>query len=408
MALDKTIQNIIKYIEEKRFGEAEELVLTLFSGKDESKVLFWKSIIICATGKIIEAIDLLKKAIEIRGDAFYYYKLGTFYDIKRGRIIKHNIHIFYDEDIQNLLSEALDNSIKCFAKAYEIDNDFQEAAAALARSYLRASEVEKAKEYFKKAFDLKSNDEESKFFLEVLSNLNPSIMPISLIEEFFDQVAENYEDYSEEILKYRVPSIVAPIIFKLYKKYFENRDPYILDLGCGAGIFAKELAKKQFNCLLTGVDISFNMLKVTQSKNLYNSLIQANVIDYLKSAEEKFHFIIALDLFIYIGNLDNIIAEIDRILFRDGIFIFTIEHEEQNDFAIDATMRYRHSKQYIGKLLAKNDMQILEEKNMFIRQEKEKKIYGSLYVVKKSQFSLASSILAKLSKLAKMFKLAGI
>jgi 2-polyprenyl-3-methyl-5-hydroxy-6-metoxy-1,4-benzoquinol methylase len=58
----------------------------------------------------------------------------------------------------------------------------------------------------------------------------------------------------------------------------EPSDYYIVDLGCGSGILARELSKKGFKVL--GVDISEQMLNIAKRKAPKASFIHSSLFDF--------------------------------------------------------------------------------------------------------------------------------
>ncbi|MBI4360738.1 class I SAM-dependent methyltransferase [Candidatus Micrarchaeota archaeon] len=74
------------------------------------------------------------------------------------------------------------------------------------------------------------------------------------LAEYYD-VVYLYVDYRRH----------ADAIFSLIQKYKKNDNPKLLDMACGTGTHAKLLSPKGF--VVTGVDISENMLAVARKKN---------------------------------------------------------------------------------------------------------------------------------------------
>ena len=94
----------------------------------------------------------------------------------------------------------------------------------------------------------------------------------------------------------------------------------ILDFGCGTGIYAKLLTKK--GAKIKGFDLSPEMIKIAKKENpkLDLRIISGNKIPF----NEKFDIVLAALVLDYIDNWDKIFRQINKILKKNGIFVFSI------------------------------------------------------------------------------------
>jgi len=102
---------------------------------------------------------------------------------------------------------------------------------------------------------------------------------------------------------------------------------YVLDIGCGNGFITKNLPGK----VITGIDISENVIKTAKDLNQNNSVqyLQKNIFD-LYNHSNKYDLIIITGVLYpqYIGNSSNLIhLIIDKILNSKGILL-TVHIEE--------------------------------------------------------------------------------
>ncbi len=99
----------------------------------------------------------------------------------------------------------------------------------------------------------------------------------------------------------------------------------VLEVGCGGGLIAHELAKRQ--ALIVGIDPSPNALEVAREKvrasglgqNAYFELGYAESLPY---ADGSFSVIVCLDVLEHVRDLQATLREIARVLAPGGIFIF--------------------------------------------------------------------------------------
>ncbi|MCK4543536.1 MAG: class I SAM-dependent methyltransferase [Spirochaetales bacterium] len=105
----------------------------------------------------------------------------------------------------------------------------------------------------------------------------------------------------------------------------------ILDLACGTGTLALELAK--FGHSVLGVDISPKMIEVAKSKAGHLSNVSFQVSDMLDfTTEEEFECVTCtFDSLNYLQNIDQlqaVIEKVGRALRPDGFFIFDCNTEQ--------------------------------------------------------------------------------
>lgn len=106
----------------------------------------------------------------------------------------------------------------------------------------------------------------------------------------------------------------------------------IIELGCGGGENSIILAKKGAIC--TGVDISFKQLKY--AKNLAKKhevkikLIEGDLENLVMIDDEIFDIAISIFALDWMQDLDAAFKEAYRILKKNGIFVFSIQHPIYN------------------------------------------------------------------------------
>ena len=67
------------------------------------------------------------------------------------------------------------------------------------------------------------------------------------------------------------------------------------------------------------------MINETRKKEIYNKLYTNDINDFLFKNVDYFDLIIAADVFIYLGELENIFTCVKKSLNKNAYFIFTIE-----------------------------------------------------------------------------------
>src|SRR3989338_2071474 len=141
------------------------------------------------------------------------------------------------------------------------------------------------------------------------------------------------EDWKQKISKAaREQGVQAPQVLersgKEYKQYFfeyfknhikeDNSQTFLLDAGCGTGKIAKKLADKRFH--VYGIDFSQDIISLAkqyapqvnfQTSSLYKLPFPSNMFD----------IIICLGLFQTVGDINQALKEISRVLKPGGTII---------------------------------------------------------------------------------------
>ena len=164
-----------------------------------------------------------------------------------------------------------------------------------------------------------------------------------------------------------------------YLKRFSPKSKTILDLGCGTGLFGTEV--KNYCSKLEGIDLSKKMLAIANQKNVYDKLSQFDIVEYLSSMPLNFDYYIALDVFIYVGELTEIFRLIKSRNKKPGHLVFSTEHTENDGYHILRTARYSHSKSYIENLCEKFDYSISHFSTNHLRKENGVFLKGGIYVL---------------------------
>jgi predicted TPR repeat methyltransferase len=99
----------------------------------------------------------------------------------------------------------------------------------------------------------------------------------------------------------------------------------------------------------------------------------------LRELDQRPDLAIAADLFIYIGNLAPLFAELAAVMEVDGCVAFSTEDLEAGDFELRPTLRFAHSVAYIERVAARNGFEITARRQCALRKEGRNWVSGSLY-----------------------------
>lgn len=155
----------------------------------------------------------------------------------------------------------------------------------------------------------------------------------------------------------------------------------LLDLGCGTGLCGAALAPLKGR--LTGVDLSEKMLVQARARGVYDTLHVGEINAWLATAATaSLDAVVAADVFIYIGALDAIFADVGRVLRAGGWFAYTTEEQTVCDYLLQPTGRFAQSHAYIARIAAQT-FDIVEANHATIRTQSGNPVPGRFYILRK-------------------------
>jgi predicted TPR repeat methyltransferase len=306
-------------------------------------------------GKLNEAEVNYHKAIALKSDyAEAYNNLGN---------------------IQHVLGRSNEAEIS-YRKAIKIKFDYAEAYKNLGALLMKFKKSKGAQRCFEKALKYHPDHEEAKHLYSALIGKTTNSPPKIYVENLFDDYAKKFENHLVNKLEYKIPKKITEIIV--------GNNPNlqlgsVLDLGCGTGLIGDEI--KRYCSNLEGVDLSFSMLEQARAKNIYNKLIQKDIKDYLSIEVLNFDYFILADVFIYIGDLYEIFQLIKTRNKSKGKLLFSTEHTDKNNFFLEKSGRYSHSKKYIETLCNEFGYNLSYFETTNLRKSNDGFIIGGLYLL---------------------------
>ena len=302
-----------------------------------------------------EAIESYKKAVSLEPSfADAHYNLG------------------------NALNQAgyLKQAIESYKTSLTINPNDSELLFRYGNALKNNDELALAKNLYEKALELNPDLAEAKHQLFSITGQTPNSAPRKYVENLFDVYASKFDRSLLGNLAYNVPKELTKIIIS---KQPEGSLGSILDLGCGTGLAGMELSNLCGR--LDGVDLSKFMVKQAKEKSIYDQLIHDDIVDYLSAADLNYNYFVATDVFIYLGELSEVFKLIKSRNKRSGKLAFSTEHNEVENYFLEISGRFSHSKQYIEKLCDKFDYRVSHFSKTNLRKEKDAFLTGGLYLL---------------------------
>ncbi|MBC5765070.1 tetratricopeptide repeat protein [Ramlibacter albus] len=198
----------------------------------------------------------------------------------------------------------------------------------------------------------------------------PDSAPRDYVQSLFDNYASNYDTELVDTLNYRVPELLAQGLQRLGRRYSQG-----IDLGCGTGLCAPLV--KPFVDRLDGVDLSPQMLEHAKARGLYESLHAGDIVEFLAAASTPWDLAVAGDVFLYVGRLEPVFAQLQRLMPAGGVLCFSVEaHDGPEPLVLQHTRRYAHSQPYVEGLAAGHGLRMLQLERAAIREQRGVPVQG--------------------------------
>ena len=270
----------------------------------------------------------------------------------------------------------LDDSIWAYDKYLELCPNSAEAYNNLGNVCKLAGINNRAIEAYRKAISINPDIDNAQHFLSVLTNNISERAPSGYIKRFFNSYANHFEEHLVQNLGYNTPTLFLDEIKKLKSKntIYNN----VIDLGCGTGL-SGELFRPLAKTLI-GVDLSSNMLSIAREKNIYDNLLEGEIVEKLSQINKQFDLFICADVIVYFGELNSLFKEIKNYSRPSSLFIFSTENLELGEYNLNSEGRYSHNPNYIVSLAKTLGFTVLRNTKINLRLEKGYWIKGGLFI----------------------------
>ncbi|OIR11459.1 ubiquinone/menaquinone biosynthesis C-methyltransferase UbiE [mine drainage metagenome] len=377
-------------------------------------------------GKNAEALAPMQRAAELLpNDAEAYSNLGgNLQDLGRSNEAVANLDHALKLNPKNadaLLNmgvalQALgrhEEAEKSYRRALELKPDFAAAHGNLGVVLQSMGRLTEALAHFQSRARLMPGNAVDQHLIASLTGKNTERAPAKYVEDVFDSYADSFDTHLQQALQYGVPAKLAQMV---QRHLLPATKCDVLDLGCGTGLVGVEFAP--FAGSLVGVDLSEKMLERAQARNLYQRLVRSDLLPMMQAEPtSSFDVIATADVFIYLGKLDDVIAEVKRLLRQGGLFAFSVEDCEVQldgdiqgdspDYQLKNTGRYGQSVKYLERLASDNGFLVTEMTATDIRTEHGKPIKGHIGLWMKPKTEVISPTPDQLLQQAVAFHQAG-
>ena len=214
--------------------------------------------------------------------------------------------------------------------------------------------------------------------------------PEAYLQKVFDSYADRFDTHLIS-LGYRVPGLLHRALLDHPLVAKNQQLGPVLDLGCGTGLAALALSNLPIGPF-TGVDVSTGMLAQAKAKQLYSELRDADLMAVLSGDSRRWPLILAADVLVYFGALEEVLQLVHARLEPGGWFVFTIEqllpyHDgtmpANEGWLLQRHGRYSHTLDYITQAATQSGFRIVSSEPEMLRMEADAPVPGALYVLER-------------------------
>lgn len=294
--------------------------------------------------------------------------------------------------IQVALGSALEKrgrrseAITCYRRAVALDPAFGLAHYHLGNALLNQGDKLQARACFENVLRLDPGNPVG-HLVAALSGQATDGPPSEYVRRLFDEYAERFDTHLVQVLQYHIPQELAALLLSWRTAASPPWD--LLDLGCGTGLLGASLTEATRQRV--GVDLSTNMLDKARARQVYQRLEHQDLLQMMQGeAPAAYDVVASTDVFIYVGRLDAVVAQAQRILRPGGLFAFSVESldalpdlaaaTQTRGFQLNPTGRYAHGRSHLENLARLHGFEVLAVRDTQCRMESGQGVAGYLMV----------------------------
>ena len=272
----------------------------------------------------------------------------------------------------------LNDAEESYKKALSIKPDFAETHSNLGHVLHALGKFNEAADSLRKAVGIEPDLPGVQHRLNALLGITTDFAPKQYVEDIFNSYAKKFDNHLVNVLKYDAPIMLKKALLDLglAQRKYKN----VIDLGCGTGLSGLEF--RDIAETLIGIDLSEEMVRKAEQKNIYDQLYVDDIVGRLEILKTQFSLFISSDVFAYIGDLLPLFSCIKRHSTQNSLLVFSTEHTDDGDFILRNTARYAHSKDYILSIAKQQGFRLEFFTTCNLRYERDGWIIGGLFVLK--------------------------
>ncbi len=277
--------------------------------------------------------------------------------------------------------EALHHYFKALTLAPHNANSLR----LLGLAYGALGQLGKAADIYREWIEKEPDNPAPRHYLAACEQQNvPSRAADNYVAHTFDNFAASF-DAKLSALEYRAPELIGQAVAALPGLALNDQQLDILDAGCGTGLCGPFLAAHAKS--LIGVDLSGEMLKRAEPRQLYDQLIKAELTSFLQAQAQAYHLVVSADTLCYFGDLQTVSQAAHEALLPGGWLVFSVEALDNDpgpDYHLFPHGRYAHRPGYVRDVLQALNWRDVQFTPAVLRKEAGKSVHGLIVQARKA------------------------
>lgn len=262
-------------------------------------------------------------------------------------------------------------ALKALDRALATDPTLAEAWSQRGCLLRDVGEYDEAARCFEKALAHGGDPVLHRFYLAPMraGQAAPAQPPPGFVEALFNEYADDFQSHLLDGLKYQAHETLLAPLRTGYRRY-----PLVIDLGCGTGLCGRLI--QPHADAVDGVDLAQAMVAQARASGAYRHVEQNDLLNFLRNRSDLADLVIAADVFIYVGALDEVFAAVRERLRPTGCFAFSVELAEGEELQLRPSLRYAHSRAYIERLAQAHGFRVHQTWEAPLREDQQRPVPG--------------------------------
>ncbi|HEU4460187.1 MAG TPA: tetratricopeptide repeat protein [Methylibium sp.] len=275
-------------------------------------------------------------------------------------------------------AQHFDRALVAYARGLALDASQHDAWTRRGDLLRLAGRYDDAAECYRRAIEHGGDTGLNGWYLAAVTGAAaPPDAPADYVRALFDAYADDFDEHLVGTLGYRGHE-------QLWREGEAHRAAraeigLAIDLGCGTGLcgpLMRGAARK-----LVGVDLSAPMLAKARERGVYDALVQADVVEHLRTMEHEADLVVAADVLIYLGDLEPLFGAVQRAVRSGALFGFTVEPGDPAGAPVQLlpSLRHAHTEAGLDALARRHGFELLSRTRKPLRDDQREPVDG-LYV----------------------------
>ena len=250
----------------------------------------------------------------------------------------------------------------------------------LARHHLRHGRPGEALAALREVLEREPAHDRARFLVASLTGGHVDAAPADYVTELFDSYAPGFEAHLVNVLGYRAPAQLAELVTAAGRAGEEapHRAWRVIDVGCGSGLGGA--AFRGIARHLIGSDLSPRMIEIARRRGVYDELHVEDLVATLDRTHDV-DAIVAADVFIYVGALDDAFRAAAGALRPGGLLALSTERGDGDGYRLQPSSRYAHGDGYVRGLARRHGFAVRETRDTVLRTDHSGPVAGALYLL---------------------------